>query len=129
MAELREIAKGTIVFLEGEIPDNMYVVKSGRFEIIKNINGVDTKVSEVTQGELLGEMALFDLKPRSATIKSIEDSVVVVLPYVNLLDQMDKLPEWVKIVMRTLSEKLRVTTERLLLAEKKIIQQNQNKSC
>ena len=73
----------------------------------------------MTQGELLGEMALFDLKPRSATIKSIEDSVVVVLPYVNLLDQMDKLPEWVKIVMRTLSEKLRVTTERLLLAEKK----------
>lgn len=118
MAELREIAKDTIVFLEGEIPDNMYVVKSGKFEIIKNINGTDTKVSEVNQGELIGEMALFDLKPRSATIKAIEDSVVVVLPYVNLLDQMDKLPEWVKVVMRTLSEKLRITTERLLIAEK-----------
>ncbi|MFN3454546.1 MAG: Crp/Fnr family transcriptional regulator [Pseudobdellovibrio sp.] len=114
MAELRDVSKDTILFHEGEIPDNMYVVKSGSFEIIKKINGQDIKVSEAKEGQLIGEMALFDLKPRSATIKASEDSVVVVLPYVNLLDQMDKLPSWVKIVMKTLAENLRITTEKLM---------------
>ena len=113
MAEVREIPAGTTLFYEGEIPDNMYVVKKGGFDIIKKIDGNDIKVSEAKEGQLIGEMALFDLKPRSATIKSNQDSSVVVLPYVNLLDQLDKLPAWVKIVMRTLSDNLRKTTDQL----------------
>ena len=114
MAEVRDIPKDTILFYEGEIPDNMYVVKTGGFDIIKKIDGKDVKVSEAKDGQLIGEMALFDLKPRSATIKANQDSAVVVLPYVNLLDQLDKLPAWVKIVMRTLSDNLRKTTEQLM---------------
>lgn len=113
MAEVRDIPKDTILFYEGEIPDNMYVVKKGSFDIIKKIDGKDVKVSEAKEGQLIGEMALFDLKPRSATIKANQDSAVVVLPYVNLLDQLEKLPAWVKIVMRTLSDNLRKTTEQL----------------
>ncbi|WP_409477227.1 Crp/Fnr family transcriptional regulator [Pseudobdellovibrio sp. HCB154] len=114
MAEVRDIPKDTILFYEGEIPDNMYVVKKGAFDIIKKIDGKDVKVSEAKEGQLIGEMALFDLKPRSATIKANQDSAVVVLPYVNLLDQLEKLPAWVKIVMRTLSDNLRKTTEQLM---------------
>jgi len=114
MAEIRSIAKDTILFYEGDMPDNMYVVQSGRFEIIKKVDGNPVVISEAKQGQLIGEMALFDLKPRSATLRAAEDSMVVVLPYVNLLDQMDKLPEWVKILMRTLSDNLRKTTEALM---------------
>lgn len=113
MAEIRDIPKDTIVFYEGEIPDNMYVVKKGGFDIIVKLDGKEVKVSEAKEGQLIGEMALFDLKPRSATIKANQDSSVVVLPYVNLLDQLDKLPAWVKIVMRTLSENLRSANEKL----------------
>lgn len=114
MAEMRDIPKDTILFYEGEIPDNMYVIKTGGFDIIKKIDGNDVVVSQAKEGQLIGEMALFDLKPRSATIKANQDSSVVVLPYVNLLDQMDKLPSWVKIVMRTLADNLRTTTEKLM---------------
>lgn len=113
MAEIREIPKDTVLFYDGEIPDNMYVIKSGGFDVIKKINGTDVKISEAIEGQLIGEMALFDLKPRSATIKANQDSTVVVLPYVNLLDQLEKLPAWVKIVMRTLSDNLRKTNEQL----------------
>lgn len=113
MAEVRDIPKDTVLFFEGEIPDNMYVVKKGGFDIIKKIDGKEITVSQAAEGQLIGEMALFDLKPRSATIKANQDSSVVVLPYVNLLDQLEKLPAWVKIVMRTLSENLRRTTEQL----------------
>lgn len=113
MAEIRQISKDTILFHDGEIPDNMYVIKTGGFDIIKKIDGKDVKVSEAVEGQLIGEMALFDLKPRSATVKANQDSSVVVLPYVNLLDQLEKLPAWVKVVMRTLSDNLRKTTEQL----------------
>ncbi len=113
MAEIRNIPKDTVLFYEGETPDNMYVVKSGGFDILKSINGQNIKIQEAIEGQLIGEMALFDLKPRSASIKANQDSVVVVLSYVNLLDQMDKLPSWVKIVMKTLAENLRKTNEQL----------------
>jgi len=114
MAEIRQISKDTILFYEGDMPDNMYVVQSGTFEIIKKVDGAPVIINEAKAGQLIGEMALFDLRPRSATIRAAEDGMVVVLPYVNLLDQMDKLPEWVKVVMRTLAENLRKTTEQLM---------------
>ena len=119
MAEIRHISKGSTLFKEGDTPDNMYVVKTGGFDIFKLINGQSIKVSEAGENQLIGEMALFDLQPRSATLIANQDSSVVVLSYVNLLDQMDKLPNWVKIVMKTLSENLRRTTEQLSILNSK----------
>ena len=43
MAEIRNISQGYTLFSEGEIPDNMYVVKSGSFDIFKKINDQEIK--------------------------------------------------------------------------------------
>jgi CRP-like cAMP-binding protein len=68
---------------------------------------------------MIGELALFDKKFRSASARSVGDASVVILPYTQLERQLEILPEWVKITMKTLAEKLRITNEKLYKAEKR----------
>ncbi|OGR85315.1 MAG: hypothetical protein A2901_04545 [Elusimicrobia bacterium RIFCSPLOWO2_01_FULL_54_10] len=59
----------TIVFRQGDKGDKMYLVVQGIIEIWKS-EGHDMKGSRLArlkQGEIFGEMALFDKEPRSAT--------------------------------------------------------------
>ena len=59
----------TIVFRQGDKGDKMYLVVQGIIEIWKS-EGHDmkgTRLARLKQGEIFGEMALFDSQPRSAT--------------------------------------------------------------
>lgn len=112
MAEYRNLKKDEILFQQGDIPDNMYIVRSGHFSIFIKENNVTVEISRVSAGQLIGEMGLFDKKNRSAGVKALDEASVVILPYAQLEKQLDTLPEWVKITMRTLSEKLRETNKK-----------------
>ena len=67
------LKKGEMLCSEGAEGNSMFVISSGRLEIFKMNKLVD--VAE--PGEYLGEMALIDFKPRSATVKAAIDSIVI----------------------------------------------------
>lgn len=114
MAEYRSLKTNEILFQQGDAPDNMYIVKSGQIAIFIS-DGNNTRVVAVAGiGELIGEVALLDDKARSAGAKALCDSSLVVLPYEALRRQLDTLPDWVKVTMKTLSDKLRDTNSRIL---------------
>jgi CRP/FNR family transcriptional regulator, cyclic AMP receptor protein len=106
------IKKDELLFEEGDFPDCMHIVRSGQFSISVRENDTEKELSLAGPGNLIGEMALFDKKPRSASARATIDSSVVKLPYEQLDEQLEQLPEWVKITMRTLSEKLRTTNKK-----------------
>lgn len=112
MSEFSVIKKDQLLFEEGDIPDAMYIVRSGQFAIFIREGDAEKEVALAGPGNLIGEMALFDKKLRSATARATTDSSVVVLPYIQLEKQLETLPEWVRITMKTLSEKLRSTNKR-----------------
>ena len=64
---------GSIIFEQNAIAKEMYVILSGRVEVIKNRNGLITKLAILEEGDFFGEMSLFDNKPRSATVKALGD--------------------------------------------------------
>ncbi len=107
------VKKSELLFEEGDLPESMYIVRSGQFSIFITENEVEKEVSLAGPGNLIGEMGLFDKKLRSAGARATTDSSVVVLPYEQLERQLEDLPEWVKITMKTLSEKLRLTNKKL----------------
>lgn len=113
MAETRKLAKEEYLFKDGDAPDNMYLIKSGLLAVTKSKNNAEVIIAEIGQGAMVGEMALFDRKNRSANVKALKESEVVVLPYKSLETQLNSLPEWIKAIIRTLNENLRDANQRI----------------
>jgi len=69
---VRVLKKGDVLFREGDPSDAMYVIKKGRIGILKNKGSSEVTLAELVPGEMLGEMAFFDNKPRSASAKAVQ---------------------------------------------------------
>ncbi len=75
----REFAPGAVLFREGEIGSEMYVIQSGHVHIKKRVANGDKVLATLGPGEFLGEMALLNSKPRTATASVTEDAPARVL--------------------------------------------------
>jgi CheY-like chemotaxis protein len=102
------ISKGEYLITEGGVSHEMFWILSGKF-IITKLNQDDNNVviSEVNTGELVGEMSFLDSLPRSASVKAIEDSEVLVIPHKKFIDVLDGQPRWFRALMQTMSQRLR----------------------
>eukprot|EP00808_Paulinella_micropora_P009450 g6150.t1 len=69
------LKKGTSPIKQGDHGDNLYVVASGKFDVIKD----GKKVFEQLPGTAFGELALMYNAPRAATVTAAEDSLVWVV--------------------------------------------------
>lgn len=117
MSQSKKVVKDTYLFREGDAPDAMYIIKSGGFAITKTKGTSEIVLAEIQSGAMVGEMAIFDKKPRSANVKATKDSEVVALPYEALEKQLDALPVWIKAIMKTLNENLREANKKIRLLE------------
>jgi CRP-like cAMP-binding protein len=114
----RKIEKDHYLFREGDAPDAMYIIKSGKLAVVKSKQNSEIILAEKGAGGMIGEMAFFDNKPRSASVKALKDSEVVALPYKALHAQFQNFPEWCKAIMRTENEHLRDANQRIKQLEK-----------
>ncbi|MFP5519635.1 MAG: Crp/Fnr family transcriptional regulator [Bdellovibrionia bacterium] len=117
MADGKKVPKDHYIFRDGDQPDAMYIVKSGAFAVTKTKGNSEIILAEVGPGAMVGEMALFDMKPRSANVKAIKDSEVIALPYEALKKQMEQLPVWVRAIMKNMNENLREMNKKLKILE------------
>ena len=77
-----ELRRGDVLFREGDDPDELFVVMSGRIAIAnRSIDGRESMVALMEEGDLFGEMGLFDGRGRSAEARALESSVVTAVPY------------------------------------------------
>lgn len=110
---VKQLAKNDILFREGDASDAMYVIKTGRIAITKAKGSGEILLAEKKAGEMLGEMAFFDNKPRSAGAKAILDTEVIILPFAALHAQFKTFPEWLKAMVRTINSELREANVRI----------------
>ena len=110
-----QLSKGQYLFKEGDSSLSMYLIKSGRLAVTrKNFNSDDeVTLSEKVNGELIGEMAFFDNKPRSANVKALTNSEVIELPFAALQDQFNTCPAWIKVMVKTVNTQLRDANTRI----------------
>lgn len=84
---------GSIVFREGDVPDALYVVVSGRVKVyLLDDKGKELVLSTKGPGEYFGEMMLDD-KPRSASVMTVEPSEFAVLSRQQFTSFMLEHPE------------------------------------
>jgi CRP-like cAMP-binding protein len=81
-AEQREVRRGDVLFAEGDEPNELFVVTSGRIAIAnKSVDGRESVVALMERGDVFGEMGLFEGLGRSAEARALEPSEVVAIGY------------------------------------------------
>ncbi|HVY48942.1 MAG TPA: Crp/Fnr family transcriptional regulator [Minicystis sp.] len=75
----REYPAGEVLFREGESGELMFVIQSGAVRITKEIGGEDKVLAVLGPGEFLGEMAILNGKPRTATAVVVEPTRCLVI--------------------------------------------------
>jgi CRP-like cAMP-binding protein len=76
----RRLREGQVLAYEGTPGTEMYFVQAGSLAIVKGVTGgIEQVVARIPAGEFVGEMALFDRRPRSATIRAETDAHLLVL--------------------------------------------------
>ncbi len=106
------LAPGQILFQEGESAEVMYVLLEGTVDVV--IGG--TVVESASAGTVLGEMAVIDGSPRSATAISRTPCRLVSMTAAQFDVLVHETPEFARFVMQVLSGRLRRMNQRLLEA-------------
>lgn len=75
----REFPAGEVLFREGDVGSEMFVIQAGRVRVTKRIAGGELTIAMLGRGEFLGEMAILNNKPRSATATVVEDASCLVI--------------------------------------------------
>eukprot|EP00298_Acanthocystis_sp_HF-20_P015555 c21175_g1_i1.p1 GENE.c21175_g1_i1~~c21175_g1_i1.p1 ORF type:complete len:381 (+),score=146.60 c21175_g1_i1:11-1153(+) len=91
----RKVKSGVSVVKQGDAADMFYIVEKGKLTVSQlNPQGVDEVVNEKNPGDYFGEIALMSDMPRSATVTTVEDSVLLTLDrntFISLLGPMADL--------------------------------------
>ena len=105
--DAHQIEAGSVIFREGEAADRLFVIKSGEVRIqIGN-----RTITELSAGDIFGEMALIDNELRSATAVAMTDVELVPVSEKQFLFLVSQTPYFALKVMRVLARRLRATTK------------------
>jgi CRP/FNR family cyclic AMP-dependent transcriptional regulator len=66
-------------FREGDQADSMFVLEAGKAAVLKSWRGQDHLLRMLKEGDCFGEMAVMDLRPRSASVQAIENCSAICL--------------------------------------------------
>ena len=109
-AQRHDLQRNDLLFAEGDEPDRLFVVVSGRVAIAnRSIDGRESMISLMERGDLFGEMPLFDGLGRSAEARALEPSEVLSIPYGPLQEIYEARPSLLWSVVKLLANRLRNT--------------------
>ena len=107
---------GETVIEEGDEGSWAYVILSGKAKIFKNTGLGEITLAFMDNGQVLGEMALIEDRPRSASVKAETDLKVRVINREQFNDLLRENPSRLIPIMKSLFERLRQCSD--MLAER-----------
>lgn len=108
-APFRQFQAGEKIFLEEDAGNAMYMVRSGRVDVIT----YGIVLENVRAGGIFGEMALIDDGPRSAAAMAAEPTEVVAIDKPTFLAVIRDDPQFALKVMGLLATRLRRTNKQI----------------
>src|SRR5262249_49316465 len=104
---------GDIIFSEGDIGTEMYIIQTGSVELFKQIAGETRVLATLEKGDFFGEMSVLEDLPRTAAARAKTDVELVKING-TMFDTMLKSNAEIAVrMMRKLSRRLREVTEML----------------
>lgn len=118
LAEAVELTAGEELFAEGSLGDRAYIIEDGLVEVIKVSNRREVRLATLGQGEVVGELALLEDRPRSATVRARSDALVWAIDKEQLLSLLRTSPSAAETMFFTVLDRWRHTESLLRQSEK-----------
>lgn len=110
----RAFAAGELIIREGSPGDSLFLVLSGRVEVIKDMDSPNPiRLAEIGADEWFGEMALFDRQPRSASVVAAEDTQLLEVGRFEFEEIMREFPAIAIHACQVFTRRLRELQEKL----------------
>jgi CRP/FNR family transcriptional regulator len=110
----RQYQKDDYIFLEGEAPEALYVIRSGKIKVLRHsTDGKDVVLRVCGPGSMLGTVATFDGGGYPGTAQAIEDCVLLVISRNDCLTLVSRYPVFALAVISDLGVRLRSSAEQI----------------
>lgn len=99
--------KGDVLIREGEKGDCAYIIESGNVEILVQREGQLLQIGTRGAGSIIGEMAMIDDKPRTATIRALDECHVMQISRDDFTRRVETADPVLQMVMRVIMTRYR----------------------
>ena len=110
----RQYQKDDYIFLEGEAPEALYIIRSGKVKVLRHsTDGKDVVLRVGGVGHLLGTVAVFDGGGYPGTAQVIEECTALVIARNDCLTLVNRYPVFALAVISDLGSRLRSSAEQI----------------
>ncbi len=114
LGTVRTFKRGEIIYRQGDFATSFYYLKKGRVSVfMTSVDGVEKTLNTASKGELLGEGAFFDKKPRVSSAKAVTDCDVVTIDRQTLTNLFAKQPGLAFELLEILANRIRLLSFQL----------------
>ncbi len=110
----RSVASGEIIAREGELGDSMFIIAGGKVKVHRE----DVTFAELGPGNLVGEFALIDTEPRSASLTALEPTELYVLSRADFSAVVATHTEALLGIARYIVRRMRTANDKILAEAK-----------
>ena len=98
---------GEVIVRQGEAGDCMYVIQTGQVEALQEKEGKEVRLAVLGDGDVFGEMALFERAARSATVRALGDVRVLTVDKRTFLRRIHQDPSLAFRILQKMSYRIR----------------------
>lgn len=103
----KHFRKGETLVREGEHGECAYILEAGNVEILVQCDGQMIQIGTRGPGSLIGEMAMVDDKPRTATVRALDDCDVLEITRDDFAHRVEGADPVLRMVLRVVTNRYR----------------------
>lgn len=104
---------GAFLFKEGDLSRELYIVKTGELLVTQRHGSQTVELARLGPRAVLGEMSLLDNQPRSATVRAVTESTLMVIAPLTFQRFLKQAPVWLLAIVKVVTHRLRDTNARI----------------
>jgi CRP-like cAMP-binding protein len=102
----RAYPANSLLFAEGEPGNELYIIQEGSVKIVKIVNNQEVVLAVLRKGDIFGEMALLENKPRTASAEIVEKCTVLAVNRANFIGLIKTSPDLVARLTTLMAERI-----------------------
>lgn len=111
---------GEVLIQQGELGEQMFVIQSGQVALMQAREGEEVFVGVRGEGEILGEMALFDQQAHNATVKALSEVVAITLDKQNFNKRIHEDPSMAFHLFQLMTRRTRELSQQVTMLNQEI---------